>query len=75
MPTMVGSGADHSGQCCRRLSAMVPTIVSTKRYKHKLDYVRTEINYSNNVHTSARLTFIKSAGAILTCNPRTPALT
>ena len=29
----------------------------------------------NSVQTSARLTFIKSSGASLTCKPRTPALT
>ena len=31
VPTIVGRAADHSQQCCRPLSAMLPTIVSTKR--------------------------------------------
>ena len=45
MPTIVGSGVDHGEQCCRRWSAVVSTIVSTKKN------ASTIINFWGGINT------------------------
>lgn len=51
--------------------------ISTNRTKfaHVSNKTSPRSYSPNSVQTSARLTFIKSSGASLTCKPRTPALT